>query len=980
MQSTLPKPMTSDHHSPFQGNFVMSKLPWLLAGALLTLYLLTLNHWIGLGNLVSVARISGWSWHPDLFGPVYYLVTLPLRLLPAVAVPFALNLVAAVCAALVIALLARTVALLPYDRTHDQRERERGAYSLLSVRCAWIPPVLAAVVCGLQLSFWENATMSSTAPPLLASSEMLDLLFLAYAIRCVMEYRVDERESWLTRASLVYAIGMTNNWAMIGYFPLFIAALIRVKGLAFFEPRFLLRMFFWGFPGLLFYFLLPVISAFSEISHVPFWQALKANLGAQKYALLWGPFNKRALFDPNEPTWVLGLPSLLPILIIAIRWPSFTGDTSRHGNSVLRFTFHLVHALFLGVCVWVALDPPFSPRSRGFPVPLLSFYYLGAITVGYCSGYFLLLASRAAGRWRRGGSATGFVNSVMRFAVWALLFAVPALLIYRNLPNIRLHNGHLYQDFAQLIRPGLPEGPAVILSDDPRRMLVVQAAAARWGRSKDWIFIDTASLAWADYHRFLQRLYAEKWPSQSQGGLAQSFDLDKLLRDLSSRYSMYYLHPSFGYYFETFSLEPTGLVYKLVPYATNNFLAPKLSPDLYQKNEEFWSRTAEPALDSIRRCVAVGKAGAPSAVSLERKVMGQEEIKDAAVLGSFYSHCLVYWGTEQQKHGDVGKGSAIFKRAIELNPLNPVAQINYRYSTNLQAGVRAPADLGKWAEEHFGRFFNWQQLVANNGPFDEPTFCFVAGIFFRNAMQLRQAAAQLIRATELDPDFLSASLALANVYLLAKQPDTALQIAEKVRNNPLSRTDRFTGHANLAQVEAYAHLAKNAPDLANARIKEAVRNNPNNLEVLSAASQFYLVTGAASNALEVLERELVLQPTNTAALLNKGAIHMMLKAYDNAIPAFSTLLQITNEPTARAQRALAFFHSGKLDEAQQDWQSLSKTYTNDYQPYFGLAEVAYRKGDTNLAVRNLELYMSKNPPAEGLQRASARLKEILGSP
>jgi hypothetical protein len=263
-----------------------------------------------------------------------------------------LNLLAAICAALAIALLARTVALLPYDRTHDQRERERSPYSLLSVRSTWIPPVLAAAVCGLQLSFWENATVAATAPPLLASSEMLDLLFFAYVIRCLMEYRVDERESWLTRASLVYAIGMTNNWAMIAYFPLFIAALIRVKGFAFFEPRFLLRMFVWGFPGLLFYFVLPVISAFSEISNVPFWQALTANLGSQKYALLVGPFNKGALFDPNDPMWVLALPSLLPILIIAIRWPSFTGDTSRHGNSVLRFAFHLVHALFLVICVW----------------------------------------------------------------------------------------------------------------------------------------------------------------------------------------------------------------------------------------------------------------------------------------------------------------------------------------------------------------------------------------------------------------------------------------------------------------------------------------------------------------------------------------------------------------------------------------------------------------------------------------------------
>jgi hypothetical protein len=61
MQSTLPKPMTSDRYSHFEGNFVLSKLPWILAAALLTVYLLTLNHWIALGNLVSAARLSGWT-------------------------------------------------------------------------------------------------------------------------------------------------------------------------------------------------------------------------------------------------------------------------------------------------------------------------------------------------------------------------------------------------------------------------------------------------------------------------------------------------------------------------------------------------------------------------------------------------------------------------------------------------------------------------------------------------------------------------------------------------------------------------------------------------------------------------------------------------------------------------------------------------------------------------------------------------------
>ena len=71
-----------------------------------------------------------------------------------------------------LALLARSVALLPHDRTQPQRQLEHDEFSLLSIRAAWVPPLLAVFACGLQLTFWENATV--------ASSEIFDLLVFAY--------------------------------------------------------------------------------------------------------------------------------------------------------------------------------------------------------------------------------------------------------------------------------------------------------------------------------------------------------------------------------------------------------------------------------------------------------------------------------------------------------------------------------------------------------------------------------------------------------------------------------------------------------------------------------------------------------------------------------------------------------------------------------------------------------------------------------
>src|SRR5260370_10642172 len=148
--STLTRRITMELEPGPKIRFVSRVAPWLAAAATLVVYLLTLNHWLSGGNLLQVAKASGWVWQPELYEPVTWLVTYPFRWLPLPAIPVALNLFGALCAFLTLALLARTVALLPHDRTHEQREKELDDFSILSIRSAWLPLVLAVIVCGLQ--------------------------------------------------------------------------------------------------------------------------------------------------------------------------------------------------------------------------------------------------------------------------------------------------------------------------------------------------------------------------------------------------------------------------------------------------------------------------------------------------------------------------------------------------------------------------------------------------------------------------------------------------------------------------------------------------------------------------------------------------------------------------------------------------------------------------------------------------------------
>ena len=101
-------------------SYVNTVLPWGVGAAGLLVYLGTLNHWVPLSGVGMVARVSGWAWQPALSQPLTWAVLYPFRWLPQGWIPLALNLFTAVCAGLVLVLLARSVALLPHDVTRGR--------------------------------------------------------------------------------------------------------------------------------------------------------------------------------------------------------------------------------------------------------------------------------------------------------------------------------------------------------------------------------------------------------------------------------------------------------------------------------------------------------------------------------------------------------------------------------------------------------------------------------------------------------------------------------------------------------------------------------------------------------------------------------------------------------------------------------------------------------------------------------------------
>ncbi len=884
--------------------FARSRLPWLVAAAALILYGLTLNRWLNPRSLYVVAQVAGWETSPVLAAPVHYLVTLPFRLLPGGVLPVALNLLAAACAAATLALLARAVALLPYDRTREARLRERGEGALLSIPLAWVGPLFAVLLCGLQLTFWEHATA--------ATGEMLDLLLFAAVIACLLEFRLTRQDRWLYGMALLYGLAVTNNHAMIAFFPCFLVALVWIKGFDFFNRRFLGRMAGLGAAGLLWYLLLPAVAVATH-GEATFWIYLRTVLASQKAALA---------SMPSFAVLLISLSTVLPVLLMGVRWRAEQGDTSRVGAVMAAFMTRFLHAVMLAAAVSVFLDPVWSPRALGFGRAMLPFYYLAALAAGYYTGYLLLMAHQPTGR------AAYLVTPGMRLAGRVLAGAslaaamvMPAVLLTRNLAPIRASNGRELARLADRISAALPARDAFIFSDEQTSLLLCEAALARRGRSGENVLFWSQLMPYRIYHKQLHARYGDRWRFGAQEGLPERMDpllLSALVGSLAASNQVFYLHPSLGYYFEEVELQPAGLIFRVVRRPPDVAARQTLSDEERRRLDTEWE-----ALKSELQALAVTNAP----LTIERQYAG-----------SFYSRALTSWGALWQRHGDLDRARHWLELAAQLNPTNAAARWNLAFNEQLRAGTRPSADPGAEADNDPR---HWARRVVEDGFYDHPRALFALGELHAIAGEFRQALEHFRRLQSLIPD------------------NADLQVWAE-------------------SLEALNRLRAGDVEDAEARVLALRQRHPRDERVLEALTQVYLGAGRLTNALESIEAQLALNPTNRGVLLNKAALLIRLKEYDRAIPPLDTLLQGDEKDTlALHNRAIAHLQAGRLAEAERDYQRLREFAPRYYPAYYGLGEIALRRQDRAAALRYFQQYLKYGDPASTeYQQVSERVRQL----
>ena len=776
---------------------------------MLLVYALTLNHWVTPASLPLTAWLQGDHEVPGLAEPVSHWLAWPGHFLPPAQIPFAVNVFNALCAALTLVLLARSVALLPHDLHVSQAPLWTfQPPRLLTGWRAWPPLILAVAMGGLQLGFWENSQA--------ATGEIFNVLLFAYVIRCLLEFNADPRDGWLLRGALVYGLAVANDAVLAAFFPALLAALIRVKQLYIFHPQFLPRVLkrrrrnpkaykldfsafnlrlLWQIPGCwlagwLVVFWLPAAAHVTLGPHLGFWSQVPAALHAWLAPL--APISRSHLL-------AAALLPLLPFLLAVLRFGEFLTVTDRITFFVGAIFVQIVHGFLLLFCLWTMFDPPLSPHGLQMGALCLPLYYMVALGIGYYVGHFLMVtetrpeivstatslpasalastrvetASETTGETRRRKRRRKLkrVRKELRLIPLPVKYAIlvagiglsvgaPVALVCKNLPAINARRVSPWTEYAGALAQALPAGGGVVLDRDAFRLGYLAATLIRDGRAGNCLLINPDRAATdPGYVSELRQRFPQfsqdfnRLAGSSTNGIPDA--LTGLIQTLIAAHPVYWVPPApvdlpftEDYYFQN-----AGLLCQVLPYPAGGLPPAPASASFLRDQTAFWQDFAERQLPALAE--RINPARRPAGGRLLHLFLATLRFApaadpDAQSAGADYAVALNDWGVTLQRAGQFAAAGPCFDQALQLDPLNAAAQINQQFNAGRLAG-RETAALGpEDTVRSLGEYGDWKKVLAG-GQVDEPNFRHLLGVRLAEQHLFHPALAEFDRVRQLSP-------------------------------------------------------------------------------------------------------------------------------------------------------------------------------------------------------------------------------------
>ena len=955
---------------------ILNRFPVQAALVALLVYLATLSGGATVYSIALTAKLCGWDYQPLTGQPLFWLLTLPVRLLPAGWIPLALNLFSAICAAATLGLMAATLELAVWNRP-------------LAVLRGWrarLPLALGLIACGLEFNFWQSATQ--------ATGESLQVLLLAVAVWCLFNYRATREPRWLQRAAFVWGLGMVENWMMLATLPVFVVVVLWLMASLFLQRKVRVIQFrdlaglaLAGLAGFSIFALLPTVNGLWPGSPLSFggawWSALREFKGTV--------YNAYISFMGRQPLALLVmlvffLIAAIPLLPALIRMPNKGPQTFSSWDRYQAWLTRMLRTASLLFCLWLALDPALGLRQIlwdkfSLAMPLLSFDYLVGLSAGFLGGNLLLAMVGKGSRRRRWKREEPRVLSGLATPVFAALFALVLVgLLLRNAAAITLPNRQPFSRFGELALKNLPPGGGVVLGDDPARLLSFQSAAARLPR-REWLAVNTDLLPRPDYRRWLASRFPGRWTAGTAPNLLTPEETIAALNALAKSNRVFYLHDCFGALFETSYLQHTGLVCELKKYPGPAIAPPAPPADLVQANENFWNAMA-PQMAALRNTCAMSNPGRPG---LGQRICSRLYLKPTVpaqgyLLAQWYAAALDGWGVELKRAGKAEAALTRFEQALELNEHNLAALVNLECQTNMAAGKKLSLAGVPALASQFDSIDHFYSFVLASGPVDEPAFCYLMGMMLRGFAMPRQAMQQLDRAAALAPGSPAPRLALAGLYTVCDFHEKAREAIDSIRRDlPPAVLKTNYVDVDLGLLEARLCLSKSNLPGARSRLQSLLNEYPGDPRVENRILDAYLGSSDVTNALRLIEAQLARTPNDTQKLNLQAAVLMQAGRGSEAVGILDHALARTNLPGIWPAHALAQISSKNYDKAESELHKLELAGTAPSMASYGLAAIAEHREDTNLMRHYLEVCRTNAPAGSLLQRQVSKRLDALNT-
>lgn len=946
-----------------------TKLPWILGAIFVVLYILTLNKWIAVDTLGIVAPIVGWDfWSLQLQNPIYRLITTPFRYFPSSSAIIGLNFFNTILATFTIIWLARSVMLLPQDRSTDQRVRNDDPDGLYISKFACIPPIIACISLGLLFNFWQGATE--------ATPDILNVFFFAYIVRNTLEHRLDGESFWIYRASTVYSIALVNNPMMVLFLPFWIGSLIWINGKDFLKyGRLILNSILCFLPGLLFFLYTPIAEYIQGHSDLSFLQLLSYSLST---------YVNNIASIPAYVLFIYSTFSIIPIILLSVHWDSSHSGSTDSNVIMTRIGVRLMNIFFFIYSAAVASDLPLCPRYLLKGYNGLELHFLAALTLGFTSGYLLVVFHEQVLGNRKKRFQVSAIMSLLRPVVTLFVLvsgvALAGGLFYKNLPDIKANSSDILYKLGSNLTADIQniqtEKQITLFSDDPISLNLTIATMVRQKIDiHKYIFVYTQFLSYPWYHRRMATFYPDRWTDH----FSNSKDIKYLEPDNMSQWMLwyagkedvYYLHPSFGHFFEACKPTSIGLLTHLTTFKDNNPSLWKLTSEEQNHLTSYWKKNYA-TLDSI-----------PALPNEGKKVSGP-----TFFVSAFYSRALTASAVELCKSGDKASAITLCQKAFKLFPQNISAFMNQHY---YQTGTQIFSEDQEQKYQEMQNNYNGasiKTIVLFCGPFDTPAQLFELGRMFSQNLQWRQAFQCFLRVQEYEPNNIKNLIFLAYTDSMVGESEHALQliheakafIKKSIEESPTAANVPSL-KANLTELdtqEAACLLTAGKIDEALSLLTTAFKAHSQDNNILNMLIRAHIAKGNFDQALPLLERILAVSPDNKEALTRKALCLMGLNHPQEALIYIDNLLRKNPlNSSLHLLRITACVQLENWDEAIAEYKIILEQNKDNLQAMMGIADLEAQQGNLEESLKWADTARTnKNASPEDVQWIEKRIQEL----